>query len=175
MILSRFRKSADQSTIYATYASIVAQSRQTVFYAEWQVPDTVTGRFDMISLHLSLVLRRLKTGDAKTRDFSQKLFDLFFKDMDRSLREMGAGDMAVPKRIQKMGELFYGVLAGVTDGLQQADDADLSGVLRRNIYASEDNPHLPQLCAYVRDVAGQLQDMDDATILNGTMTLTPVN
>lgn len=171
MILSRFRKSADEASIYATYASIVAQSRQAHFYADWGVPDTVTGRFDMISLHLSLLLRRLKTGEAATRNFSQSLFDLFFKDMDRSLREMGAGDMAVPKRIQKMGELFYGLLAGVTDGLEKSDDDELAGVLRRNIYGGEDNPHLAEFCTYIRNFATQLQDIPDDTILNGNMTL----
>lgn len=175
MILSRFRKSADQSAVYATYASIVAQSRQAKFYADWQVPDTVTGRFDMISLHLAVLLRRLKTGEAKTRNFSQSLFDLFFKDMDRSLREMGAGDMAVPKRIQKMGELFYGLLAGVTNALENADDEAMAALLRRNVFSGEQNPHLEDFSSYVRIFAAQLQDIPDDTILDGTMTLNPVS
>src|ERR1700761_506939 len=107
MVLSLFRKTAATDHVFDVYSAIVAQSRQPRFYAEWGVPDTVTGRFDMISLHLALVLRRLGTErDAKV--FSQALFDLFFKDMDRSLREMGAGDLAVPKKIRKMGEIFYG-------------------------------------------------------------------
>lgn len=175
MILYRFRKSADQKAVYATYASIVAQSRQVKFYADWAVPDTVTGRFDMISLHLSLLMRRLKTGEAPTRNFSQSLFDLFFKDMDRSLREMGAGDMAVPKRIQKMGELFYGLLAGLTDALDGNDDAALAEVLKRNVYSDEQNPHIGDLAAYVRSFAGQLQDVPADTILSGKLTLTPPN
>lgn len=175
MILSRFRKSADQKAVYATYASIVAQSRQVKFYADWQVPDTVTGRFDMISLHLSLVLQRLKTGETRTRDFSQSLFDLFFKDMDRSLREMGAGDMAVPKRIQKMGELFYGLLAGLTDALDQEGDAALTEVLKRNVYPDETSAHIADLAGYVRTFTGQLQDIPVDTILSGKMKLSPVD
>lgn len=169
MILSRFRKSADQSNLYATYATIVAQSRQQFFYADWGVPDTVTGRFDMICVHMSLLFRRLKTGDAKNRDFSQKLFDLFFKDMDRSLREMGAGDMAVPKRIQKMGELFYGMLAGLTDALEKPSDAELAEVLKKNVYGDEESVHLPALCTYVRAYAGALNEVSDETILNGEL------
>ncbi len=169
MILSRFRKSASQSALYATYSTIVAQSRQPRFYAEWNVPDTVTGRFDMISLHLGLLMRRLKTGQKATREFSQNLFDLFFKDMDRSLREMGAGDMAVPKRIQKMGELFFGLLAGLTDALEQEDDEALAQVLKRNVYGGEDTAHLDELCAYVRDFAARLQGVDDDTILSGKL------
>lgn len=173
MILSRFRKSADQSALYATYGTIVAQSRQPVFYAEWDVPDSVTGRFDMISLHLCLLFRRLKTGSQANREFSQDLFDLFFKDMDRSLREMGAGDMAVPKRIQQMGELFYGLLAGITDALDKADDTELGGVLERNVYSGETPENLDRFCAYLRDLDAQLKAVPDATILGGKLQLKP--
>ena len=104
MILNLFRKNPASDAVYAVYSAIVAQSRQPVFYADWGVPDTVTGRFDMISLHMSLVFRRLRNEKLPGADFSQALFDLFFKDMDRSLREMGAGDLAVPKKVRKMTE-----------------------------------------------------------------------
>lgn len=135
MILSLFRKSAAAEPVYAVYAAIVARSRQPRFYAEWSVPDTVTGRFDMISLHLVLLFRRLRGESAGARAFSQSVFDLFFKDMDRSLREMGAGDIAVPKKIQKMGNIFYGLLANLDSGLAAGDAAQIEAVLLRNIYA----------------------------------------
>lgn len=169
MILSRFRKSADQASIYATYGIIVAQSRQPGLYADWQVPDTVTGRFDMLSLHLCVLFRRLKTGSAENRAFSQGLFDLFFKDMDRSLREMGAGDTGVPHRIKQMGELFYGLLAGVTDALEKPSDAELAAILQRNIYEGEENEHLQSLCLYIRAMDGELNHVPDETILRGTL------
>ena len=110
MILNLFRKKSAPEAVFAVYAAIVAQSRQARFYADWGVPDTVTGRFDMICLHLALVLRHLRGPDKAVGEFSQQLFDLFFKDMDRSLRELGAGDLSVPKKIQKMGNIFFGLL-----------------------------------------------------------------
>ncbi len=108
MILNLFRKSPAAKAVEAVYRSIVAQSRQPRFYADWGVPDTVTGRFDMISLHLSLLFRRLRSEKRAGVEFSQAVFDLFFKDMDRSLRELGISDLGIPKRIQKMSSAFSG-------------------------------------------------------------------
>jgi len=170
MILSLFRKNADHGAVYAAYNAIVAQSRHRRFYADWQVPDTVTGRFDMISLHLCLLFRRLRTGEEPHRLFSQQVFDLFFKDMDRSLREMGAGDLAVPKRIQSMGELFYGLLAGLNEGLDENDPARLEDVLARNLYNGEAVAGLEQLAGYVRGAEAQLNTQPVDTILNGELT-----
>ena len=84
MIFNLFRKNTATEPVLAVYSAIVAQSRQPVFYAEWLVPDTVTGRFDMISLHMALLFRRLRSESGPQKEFSQAVFDLFFKDMDRS-------------------------------------------------------------------------------------------
>lgn len=140
MILSLFRKSADTDAVYAVYSAIVAQSRQPVFYAEWGVPDSVTGRFDMISAHVALLLRRLRTEGKAATDFSQAVFDLFFKDMDRSLREMGVTDLGVPKKIQKMGNVFYGLLAALSEALDSGDRAAVEAVVARNFFADGNVP-----------------------------------
>jgi len=149
MVLSLFRKSVATEHVYAVYSAIVAQSRQPRFYADWGVPDTVTGRFDMISLHLALLFRRLKGEGAAARQFSQAVFDFFFRDMDRSLREMGAGDLAVPKKIQKMGNLFYGLLTALDDALSTGDAAAVEAVLVRNIYGGTPNAGSGPLAAYL--------------------------
>src|SRR6476620_11735781 len=98
-MLNLFRKTPDRNAVYAVYGAIVSQSRQPIFYEKWGVPDTVTGRFDMISVHMALLFRRLRQEKKAGTEFSQAVFDLFFKDMDRSLREMGVGDLGVPKKI----------------------------------------------------------------------------
>ena len=146
MILSLFRKSTATEPVYAVYSAIVAQSRQPRFYADWAVPDTVTGRFDMISLHLALLFRRLRNED---KDFSQAVFDLFFKDMDRSLREMGAGDLAVPKKIQKMGNIFFGLLAALSEAMDRRDLLALETVLSKNIFDGATGPHIRDLAEYL--------------------------
>jgi len=149
MILSLFRKKTAPEPVYAVYNSIVAQSRRPVFYAQWGVPDSVTGRFDMISLHLALLFRRLRKGPDGSREFSQAVFDLFFKDMDRSLREMGVSDLGVPKKIQKMGNIFFGLLAAMNEALDRNDADALANVLARNIFDGQDTPELRALTDYV--------------------------
>src|SRR5262245_25415781 len=108
MIFNLFRKPPNHDAALEAYRSIVAQSRQVKFYADWGVPDTVTGRFDMISLHMALMLRRL-SGDPVGRPFAQALVEVFFRDMDRSIRELGVTDIGVPNRVKKMGKAFYGL------------------------------------------------------------------
>ena len=149
MILSLFRKNTATEPVYAVYSAIVAQSRQPRFYAEWQVPDTVTGRFDMISLHLALLFRRLRAETGEQKDFSQAVFDLFFKDMDRSLREMGVGDLGVPKRIQKMGNIFFGLLAAMSEAMDRDDAEALQAELSRNIFDGATGPHVAALADYL--------------------------
>src|SRR5215216_2008709 len=103
-------------TIAALYGAIVAQARHAEFYQNCAVPDTVLGRFDMIVLHLVLVLRRLRDGaaahsaphSAPQRAAAQGVFDAFCRDMDDNLREMGIGDQAVPDQMRRVGEAFYG-------------------------------------------------------------------
>jgi cytochrome b pre-mRNA-processing protein 3 len=133
MILNLFRKSPAHDAAMNGYRSIVAQSRQPRFYAEWGVPDTVTGRFDMISLHLALVLRRLKSA-ADAKDYGQALVDLFFRDMDHSLREMGVTDLGVPPRVKKMGNLFYGLVEVLGEALDDGDTGAVEAVLVKNVY-----------------------------------------
>jgi cytochrome b pre-mRNA-processing protein 3 len=169
MILSLFRnKPADDAT-YVLYRAVVAQSRQPVFYAHWGVPDTVTGRFDMISLHLALVFRRLRHDAQRTGRFSQRLFDLFFKDMDRSLRELGAGDLGVPKKIQKMGNLFYGLLASLDSALAQDDRAALAAMLARNIYSANPEADPLPLADYVLAEARRLAEWPVDQLLAGRL------
>src|SRR5215469_8767183 len=104
MILPWFRRNTQARTIAALYGAIVAQARSPSFYADYGVPDTVEGRFDLLVLHLVLVLHRLghqqEKGAAKLRDLGQGLFDAFCADLYANLREMGTGDLAVPKKMQ---------------------------------------------------------------------------
>lgn len=149
MILKLFRKNPAPDAVYAVYTAIVAQSRQPLFYAEWGVPDTVTGRFDMISLHLALVFRRLRHEKKVGIEFGQALFDLFFKDMDRSLREMGAGDLSVPKKVRKMTEIFYALMTGVNEAIDRGDRAGVEVVLRRNVFGEAETGKADELAGYL--------------------------
>ena len=162
MILPLFRRSARESTISSLYGTIVAQARLPCFYQEYRVADTVSGRFDLIVLHLALVLERLAAEPA-LRGVGQRLFDRFWQDMDHNLREMGVGDLAVPKRMRALGEAFYGRANAYRAALAQGDAA-LGEAIGRNIYGgAAPDPEAPRrLAAYMRDalrdLAGQASD-----------------
>src|SRR5262245_5163238 len=99
------------------YARIVEQARCATFYAEGGVPDTLDGRFEMVALHCFLLLRRLKDGGQAQR-LGQAIVDLMFDDMDAALREMGAGDLGVGRRVRRMAEGFRGRTAAYDHGLR---------------------------------------------------------
>ena len=146
MILKRFFQRPCQPE-RSVYEAIVAAARHPVFYAEWGVADTLDGRFDMISLHTFLVLDRLKGAE---QTFRQELVDEFFRDMDRSLREMGVGDVSVGKKVRKMAEVFYGRVAAYDAALAGQRDA-LEAALARNVFPDEPAgagaPAAGRLCA----------------------------
>jgi cytochrome b pre-mRNA-processing protein 3 len=155
MIFNLFRKPAvAPDAVEETYRSIVAQSRQERFYADWGVADTVTGRFDMVSLHLALYLRRLK-NEPSARAFTQALVELFFRDMDSSVRELGVSDLGVPKKVKTMGNVFYGLVSVLAPALDSGSPAEVETVLERNVYGSP-NPGAALLAAHLLDESNRL-------------------
>jgi cytochrome b pre-mRNA-processing protein 3 len=140
MILSLFRGTPTVPP-ERLYGEIVAQARQPWLYTTAGVPDTVDGRFDMIVLHAFLVFDRLRQEDDEARAFSQAVFDEMFKDMDRSLREMGASDVGVGPKVRRMAEVFYGRTRVYSEALQQSGEGRrqaLVSALARNVYAGGD-------------------------------------
>jgi cytochrome b pre-mRNA-processing protein 3 len=167
MILARFRPSARRATIREVYGAIVAQARLPAFYAGYGVPDTVQGRFDLIVLHLVLLLDRL--GQAgRGRETGQQLFDVFCRDLDANLREMGVGDLAVPKEMRRFAEAFYGRQAAYLAALAASDARELEQALSRNIFpdaASQSGPR--RLARYMRTASRQLAAQDESALLRG--------
>jgi cytochrome b pre-mRNA-processing protein 3 len=115
------------------YEEIVAAARQPVFYAAYNVPDTPLGRFEMLSLHLFLILHRLRSEEGAAREVAQELTDEFFLDVDHSLRELGIGDHGIPRRVKKLGRMFYGRAAAYGQALDQNDGAALASAFGRNV------------------------------------------
>ncbi len=107
------------------YAAAIEIARRPVLFTDHGVRDDVDGRFDALSLVVALVMRRLKGLDEEGRELSQQMFDSMFADMDLSLREMGAGDLGVSKRVRVMAEAFMGRLDAYATAID-ADDRDAS-------------------------------------------------
>jgi len=135
-----FNPTASAKIAREIYLLIVAKARQPYFYAELGVPDTVDGRFDMITLHAILVIDFITKGGKAGKTLSQQIFDEMFADMDRSLREMGAGDLSVGKKVRKMAEVCYGRAKAYREALAQDDLDGLTAALARNVYGGEGAP-----------------------------------
>ena len=140
MILRLFRRTPRDDTIASLYGTIVAQARVPTFYQVYGVPDTVNGRLEMIMLHAVLFLRRLEREAAPARALGQGLFDRFCRDMDESMREMGVGDLAVPRKMRRIGEAFYGRQAVYRAALAAPDDQPLAAALQRTVFAGASEP-----------------------------------
>jgi cytochrome b pre-mRNA-processing protein 3 len=177
MFLSVFRRERHTHNIQGLYGAIVAQARSTAFYTRYGVPDSVDGRFELIVLHLVLVLRRLG-GEQQARvqpaaapgfgRIGQQLFDLFCRDLDDNLREMGVGDLAVPRKMRKFGEAFYGRQAAYGAALDAADEAALEKALARNILGVvETSANAARLARYARTAAERLAGEADDELLAG--------
>ncbi len=169
-----FSRSDDRQAAGKLYLGVVAQARDPVFYAEMGVPDTVDGRFDMIALHAWLVMRRLKPESGAAARLSQALFDVLFDDMDRSLRESGAGDLGVGRRVKTMAKAFYGRVAAYDEGLAGSDDV-LAAALGRNLYRGADPgaARLAAVAGYIRCEAAALEAQHLEDLLGGRVTFGP--
>ena len=168
MILRPFRRSLDADSIASLYGAIVAQARLHAFYVEFGVPDTIEGRFDLLVLHLVLVLRRLSRTGERGQAFGQQLFDAFCHDLDGNLREMGIGDLTVPKRMRGFGEAFYGRQGAYLAALEADNPAEFENALARNILQAEGiDPRAAGLARYARAAAGRLDAQEDAGLFGG--------
>lgn len=153
----------------ALYEAIVASARRPRFYAAWQVPDTPLGRFEMLSLHMFLFLERAR-GSAALADPAQDLTDEFFRDVEHSLRELGIGDLGVPKRMKKLAKMFYGRAEAYRAALAAGDRSALAAALARNIVPERaDWPHATDLAAYVERAAAHLAAQGEDALLAGRL------
>jgi cytochrome b pre-mRNA-processing protein 3 len=163
-------KNGPQAKIRSLYGAIVAQARAPVFYTRYGVPDTVEGRFDMVLLHVYLVWRRLSQAGPSERETAQAMFDLFFQDMDENMRELGVGDLSVPRKVRAMGEAFYG-RAGVYDAaLADPQDEQLIAALKRNVFGDAETAEAKSLASYVRAADRALAAQAAAAVAGGEVT-----
>lgn len=139
MFARLFRRNRDSEAARVLYEAAVRQGRDPAFYRELAVPDTLDGRFESICLQVWLLLRRLRMGGAPVESLAQELTEVFFADMDLSLREIGAADIGVGRRVKRMIEGFYGRVKAYDEALAAAvagEGGPLDAALRRNLYGT---------------------------------------
>ncbi|MGH7034998.1 MAG: ubiquinol-cytochrome C chaperone family protein [Stellaceae bacterium] len=173
-LASLFRRNPHRAAARVLYGAIVARARDPAFFLARSVPDTLDGRFELIALHAFLVLNRLKADHAATADLAQQLFDTMFADLDRGLREMGAGDLGVGRRVKSMAKGFYGRIVAYEAGLGARDEA-LAAALRRNLYGTVDAPAeaVAAMDRYMRSTAAALAALPVQEFLLGKVKFLP--
>jgi cytochrome b pre-mRNA-processing protein 3 len=174
-LASLFHRNRYRAQAYAAYTSIVEHARAPDFFTRLDVPDTLDGRYEMIALHMFLVLNRLKAEHDETAEYAQALFDAMFADLDRGLREMGATDMGVGKRVKEMAKGFYGRIAAYEKGLE-GDDQTLSEALKRNLYGTV-QPQAEAVAAvgrYIRNQAKTLARQPIAAFFDNNIRFDPI-
>lgn len=140
-------------------AAIVTQARRPEFFRDLGVPDTFDGRFDMVALHGWLVLERLEAEGA--RAVSQALVNALFLGFEDALREQGAGDIGMGRRMKKMADAFYGRLKAYGE---TADRRGFVEAILRNVYRGEAGHEEAALCLadYGLAVRNRLADAEVA-------------
>jgi cytochrome b pre-mRNA-processing protein 3 len=132
-MLNAWRKRTERKQLAERLcADLGSRARAPVFFRVLGVPDTIDGRFDLLALHAWLVLERLEL--AGRRDLAQAVTDRLFTGFDEGLRDLGAGDMGMSRRMKKLGSAFYGRLQAYRDA---ADDAALASAIGRNVFRGE--------------------------------------
>ncbi len=173
MILSLFSRKAkaNEAITIALYDAIVAAARQPYFYSDLDVPDSPLGRYEMLSLHVFLFMRRIKGRTPALKSIGQEVTDEFFRDVDHSLRELGIGDSGVPKRMKKLARMFYGRIESYDKALENNDYAALVAALARNVRPGNETwSGALSLGKYVLLATRHLEDQTDDMIAGGKVT-----
>jgi cytochrome b pre-mRNA-processing protein 3 len=168
------KRSSNRAIADAIYGQIVAAARQPQPYADWGVPDTPLGRFEMLSLTMMLFLHRLRGEGGAAAALAQEVTDSFFLDVDHSLRELGIGDLGVPKRMKKLARMFYGRAESYGAAIEAKDRAALAAALRRNIRPDlADWRGADALAEYVLGSYIEVEGQATAAILAGRIDFAP--
>lgn len=165
-----FGRSRNQTIADRIYEQIVASARQPVFFSDWGVPDTPLGRYEALSLHMFLFLHRARGAAGPLERLAQHVTDEFFRDVDHSLRELGIGDLGVPKRIKKLARMFYGRARSYGEALDDDDRPALAAALARNVRPeAQDWPGAAALADYAFIARDALAAQDEAALLGGSI------
>jgi len=165
------RRNPSSDTIRALYGVIVAQARLPSFYAHYGVPDTVDGRFDMIVLHLFLLGNRAGREGGALEGLVRDVTEVFCQDLDHNMREMGVGDLAVPRRMRAYVEAFYGRAEAYRAALGARDPDVLARALARNVFSvPETTGGARRLASYMLQAAHALEAQPAGALKQGLLS-----
>lgn len=173
-MFQRFRanrrlKARNREVVDDLYAALVIRSRQDDLYLACAIPDTVMGRFEALSVHVFLFLRRCR-DEPTLRPLAQEVVDRFITDIEDSIRELGVGDPSVPKRMRKLAGVFYERVSVYDAALDADDAAALSvGLKGRAVPADAREDASARLATYMMAENERFGAIAAETILAGTL------
>ncbi|RKE85255.1 ubiquinol-cytochrome C chaperone family protein [Rhizobium sp. AG855] len=170
MVFGFFRqKRNNQAIVERQYAILTSAARTPAFYLDMNAPDTVMGRFEMLTIMLILYFRRTARSDRSGQEIAQNIIDAFFEDVDHSIRELGVGDPGVPKRMKKLAGMYYGRLESYAAALDKGDRDALAAALARNIHPEvAPAPDMQSLAGWMFSAEEALGSVAEAEIETGT-------
>ncbi|PYB70780.1 ubiquinol-cytochrome C chaperone family protein [Rhizobium wuzhouense] len=170
MVFGFFRqKRNNQAIVERQYAILTSAARTPAFYLDMNAPDTVMGRFEMLTIMLILYFRRTARSDRSGQEIAQNIIDAFFEDVDHSIRELGVGDPGVPKRMKKLAGMYYGRLESYAAALDKGDRDALAAALARNIHPEvAPTPDMQSLAGWMFSAEQALGSVAEAEIETGT-------
>ena len=148
MLQNLFRTRPRERLGEPLYELAVRQARDPVFYTRMGVADRIDARFELYTLHVLLLVMRLRDEGERGAEAGQALFDTYVSALDHALRELGVGDISVGKKMRKLGEAMYGRMSAYEPPLRQGDAAALAVSLARNVFESDDPATGEALAAY---------------------------
>jgi cytochrome b pre-mRNA-processing protein 3 len=175
MIVSLFRRkgqNANRIIVDRMFQQVVDAARQPVLYADWGIPDTPLGRYESLGLHMIVLLHRTRDAGEPVEALAQDVLDEFFKDIDHSIRELGVGDVGVPKRMKKLARMFYGRMGPYWEAIDAGDAGALATALGRNIMpdnAASANLKADAIANYMLAAATELAAQSNETLLTGDL------
>ncbi len=173
MIFDVFKvKKNNRQIVDRQYALLTEAARTPQFYLALGVPDTVMGRFEMLSLVMILYFRRTAQSARSGQEVAQEIIDAFFQDIDHSIRELGIGDQSVPKRMKKLAGMFYGRLETYSEALARKHPEGLAAALKRNIHPEgHDAQDMDGLAQWALRADAALAEMAEDAVVTGSVTL----
>jgi cytochrome b pre-mRNA-processing protein 3 len=174
-MLGLIRRRPHERAGFALYGAAVARARDPHWFGALAVPDTLDGRFDMVSVFAFLLVDRARAeGTAEGAALAQAVFDAMFADMDQSLREMGVGDLSVGKRVKAMWTAFNGRCLAYTGALDAGAPDALALALARNAWRQEETPPgATVLAAHLAAQRRHLAAQPFASLLAGQASFLP--
>jgi cytochrome b pre-mRNA-processing protein 3 len=168
---SEFRNSFDtRSSSKTIYDAIIRQSRVPEFYTKCGVPDDLVGRYNMIVIHLIiLITASKKISDIATYDLNHGILESFTRDMDAMVRDLGVEDAHVEQEVKKVMDLCLSDMILYEKAITSADKKALSTAIASNFKNTSDHTKVADaaLAGYILNSISSIQRQPLDSILKG--------